>query len=98
MTYYIYEILVSGKRRYIGYTDNLIRRQKEHIRDYKKGSPKYLYKMTRENSPETIYELRIVREFTNKGDAKRYEAYLILHDFFNNKELWQSFPTAFKYF
>lgn len=98
MNCYVYEIKIDGKTRYIGYTDNLNRREKQHIRDYKKGDNKYLYKMTRETSPETIYKLNIVKEFNNKGDGKRYEAYLILKDYFTKKELWQSFPVAIKYF
>lgn len=96
--YSVYKIKVGDKTRYIGYTENIVRRQKEHIRDYKKGSVKYLYKKTREIAPETIYELILVKDFTNKGDAKRYEALLILLDWFGKRELWQSPPVAFKYF
>jgi predicted GIY-YIG superfamily endonuclease len=95
---FVYEITIDGVRRYVGFTDNLNRRQKEHIRDYKKGSNKYLYSKTREVSPQTIYELKVIAEFDDKGDGKRYEALLILQDYFNEKNLWQSFPVGFKYF
>lgn len=96
--YSIYKIKVGGITRYIGYTDNLIRRQKEHIRDYKAGKDKYLYRMTRESLPETTYELLLIKEFSNKGDAKKYEALLILLNYFGERTLWQSPPVAFKYF
>lgn len=97
-TYSVYKIKVNGITRYIGYTDNLIRRQKEHTREYKKGGTKYLYRMTREVAPETIWELILIKDFTNKGDAKRYEAFLILIDWFGKRQLWQAPPVAFKYF
>jgi predicted GIY-YIG superfamily endonuclease len=96
--FFVYEIVIGGVRRYVGYTNNIKRRQSQHVRDYQKGSPKYLYLMTAKTAPKTIYQLNVLRQFPNKGDAQRYEAYLILKDYFTKKELWQSFPTSFKYF
>lgn len=96
--YYVYEIIVDGIRRYVGITNNIRRRQGEHLRQFKLGKDKYLYKMIRENSPETIISLNVIKEFTNKGDAVRWEGYLILEDYFNGKQLWQSFPITIKYF
>lgn len=98
MTGIVYNIKVDGVIRYIGYTDNLKRRKSQHMRSLKIGDEKkYLYKKINELMTPTI-EIEVSKEFDNKGDAKRWEAYLILHDYFNNKELWQSFPISFKYF
>ena len=95
--YYVYEIIVDDIRRYIGITDNIKRRQSQHRRDLK-SKDKYLYKMIRETSPETIITLNIINEFENKGDCSRWECKMILDDYFNKKELWQSFPITIKYF
>jgi predicted GIY-YIG superfamily endonuclease len=97
MKYYVYEIVVNGVRRYIGMTNDIKRRQSQHRRDFKKGN-KYLYKMIRENSPEMIISLHIVNEFDNKGDCSRWECKLILDDYFEERNLWQSFPISMKYF
>ena len=97
--YYVYRIKVDGVTRYIGITNNPGRRQKEHRRDYEKGDAKYFYRMTREVSPETRYELEIVKEFDLLSEAQKYEAMLILRFYFSDKdELWQSCPTKFKYY
>jgi len=98
MSYFVYEIVIDGVRRYIGMTDNLKRRQSQHRRDYIKGKDKYLYKQIRLSAPQSEITLNTIKEFTNKGDCKRYEAYLILKDYFSNKNLWQSFPVSIKYF
>jgi predicted GIY-YIG superfamily endonuclease len=96
--YYVYRIKVDGVTRYIGITNNPVRRQKEHRRDYEKGDAKYLYRMTREVSPETRYELEIVKEFDLLIDAKRWECFLILKDWFSKRQLWQSQPISIKYY
>jgi len=94
---FVYEIIIDGVRRYVGITNNIKRRQSQHIRDLK-SKDKYLYKMIRENSPETIISLNIIAQFDNKGDAARWECKLILDDYFSDKNLWQSFPVSIKYF
>jgi predicted GIY-YIG superfamily endonuclease len=96
--YYVYRIKVDGVTRYIGITNNPGRRQKEHRRDYEKGDAKYFYRMTREVSPETRYELEIVKEFDLLIDAKRWECFLILKDWFSKRQLWQSQPISIKYY
>ncbi len=98
MTYFVYEIEIDGVVRYVGMTNNIHRRELEHHRAYKKGDGKYFYKQIRLSAPEAIITLTSIKEFTNKGDCKRYEAYLILEDYFTNKNLWQSFPVSIKYF
>jgi predicted GIY-YIG superfamily endonuclease len=95
---YIYEIIVDGVRRYVGQTNNIKRRQSQHIREYKKEGNKYLYRMIRENSPDTIISLNIIKEVESKLEANRLEAYLILMDYYGDKQLWQSIPFSVKYF
>ena len=98
MSFYIYEILIDGVRRYIGYTNNITRRKSQHFLEIKKGSQKiYLYKKIQLLTEPTI-DFNLVKTFDNMGDAKRWEAHLILNDYFNDKQLWQSFPVSFKYF
>ena len=94
---FVYEIIVDGVRRYVGITNNIKRRQSQHIRDAK-TKDKFLYRMIRENSPETTISLNIIAEFDNKGEAARWECKLILDDYFSDKNLWQSFPISIKYF
>jgi predicted GIY-YIG superfamily endonuclease len=96
--FYVYKIEISGVVRYIGMTDNLKRRQNQHTRAYIKGDSKYLYKQIRLNAPDEPISLEIVREFDNRGDCKRYEALLILENYFRDRNLWQSFPVGIKYF
>ena len=95
--YFVYEIVVDGIRRYVGITDNIKRRQSQHRRDLK-VKPKYLYRMIRENSPETTISLNVIKECENKGDCVRWECKMILDDYFGEKKLWQSFPISVKYF
>lgn len=95
----VYEIKVNGVRRYIGITNNFIRRQKEHIRDIKKGKSKYLYQKINETPPELLkLEFRQLSEELPVLEIKRLEAHYILQDYFTNKELWQWAPFSFKYF
>lgn len=95
--YYVYCIKIDGVIRYIGFTDNLKRRFTQHKLGFKRADKKLIYKRVSEMVEPTI-EFEMIREFENKGDAKRWEAYLILKDYFKNKQLWQSFPISFKYF
>ena len=97
MRYYVYEIVIAGERRYVGITNDVKRRQTQHRTGLKKQD-KYLYRKIREAAPETAISLAVIAEFDNKGDAARWEAKLILDDYFSGKKLWQSFPIAIKYF
>lgn len=95
---YVYSIEIEGVTRYIGITDNPKRRQNQHTRALNGGHDKYLYNQIRLNAPETTPVLQIIKEFSDRGDAKRWEAYLILGDYFGERNLWQSFPVSIKYF
>jgi predicted GIY-YIG superfamily endonuclease len=96
--YWVYQIKIGGVVRYIGMTNNIHKRQLEHRRALKNGDSKYLYRQIRLMQPEACIELEPVREFDNKGDCKRWECFLILGDYFSDKNLWQSFPVSIKYF
>lgn len=95
--YYIYQIKINGVVRYIGYTNNPKRRFTQHKRLLLNGDKKYFYKKIRELT-EPDLQIETIAEFDNMGDAKRWEAFLILDDYFSHKNLWQSFPVSFKYF
>ncbi|NBR22895.1 MAG: hypothetical protein EBU08_03745 [Micrococcales bacterium] len=92
--YTVYEIWISGRRRYVGFTKDLIQRQKQHNRlcfktDYKKD----LYNNIRKWHPE-LKEVMLIesRKFKDKVEAKRWECLLILDDHFSVKDLWQKVP------
>ena len=93
--YWVYRVEVLGTTRYIGYTDNLIRREKQHnYLCFKACKNKKLYdgiKKIKEIKNKKI-ELTPIKTFRTKVEAKRYEAFLILNDYFNKKELWQHIP------
>jgi hypothetical protein len=95
----VYEIKINDIRRYVGVTNNFIRRQKEHIRCIKLNKAKYLYQMINETPPEeTKISFRQLTGEVSILEARRYEAYLILDDLFSEKSLWQYAPYSFKYF
>lgn len=91
--YYVYKIKVLGKTRYIGYTENIDIRQKQHnYLCFKKGKKKKLYDSIRTIKDITKIDLITIKTFQTKIEAKRYECFLILNDYFTKKELWQNIP------
>lgn len=92
MNHWVYEIVINNERRYIGRTNDIRRREYEHNRQFKKGYNKLLYKNLSKIYTEHQIELKPIKTFLRKTDAKRYECFLILQDYFNNKKLWQSIP------
>ncbi len=97
MEYSIYNIKIDGKVRYIGMTKNPKTRERQHIRLYEKGDTKYLYEMIRQRGIIKEIKIEVIKSFSKKSDAAKYEALLILQDFFNKKQLWQSYPTSIRY-
>ena len=95
--WFIYCIIIEDKMRYIGITNNIKKREYQHNYDcYKQRRSKDLYNNVR---PLNIkLELNVLKIFNNKVDAERYEAYLILKDFFTQKSLWQAAPKKIKYY
>ena len=90
--YFVYQIKVLDKIRYIGYTENLIKREKQHnYLCFKRDNKKELYDNIKKTNQVKI-NLQVIKSFNNKVEAKRYECLLILEDYFTNKELWQQVP------
>lgn len=97
--YYVYSIKIDGRRRYIGMTNDIKRRAAEHNRDSKAPNPKRkFYKMVQKNHPDAKLTLDIMATYDSKLAASRYEAYLILDDYFNRGDLWNKPPVIIKYF
>ena len=95
--FFVYEVVVNGMRRYVGYTNNIKRRKKQHYKGINSGQKKVLYNSIREVKNAQI-EINVIGVFDKSLEAKRWEAYLVLGDYFGDKNLWQSIPTSFKYF
>jgi predicted GIY-YIG superfamily endonuclease len=89
--HWVYKVVVDGSIRYIGYTNDLMRRQKQHNYLIKMGKKKMLYDEVRKLGLKEI-KLVTVKTFYNRVDAKRYECLLILLDYFKDKKLWQRIP------
>ena len=89
----VYMIKVNGIVRYIGRTNDLVRREAQHnYLCFKKLTKKQLYKEIRKYETLTTIKLQKVKSFQSKVDAKRWECYLILNDYFGKKQLWQTVP------
>jgi len=98
MIYSVYTIQHNNKIIYIGRTNNLKRREKEHIRALNnpkhKQHNKELYKWLREQKTDVI-QLLTYKEFKSKVESKRLELFLILQYHFsaNPKQLRQTIPA-----
>jgi len=93
---YVYEIKNENLETiYIGRTNDLDRREKEHNRNCfnKKVIKKELYKYIRNETNIKFIKLYPVGIFKTKIEAKRFEMLLILQDFFGNKKLKQKVPS-----
>jgi predicted GIY-YIG superfamily endonuclease len=93
----VYEIKYDNNTVYIGRTNNLNRREKEHNRflrrpDNDKTKRKPLYQFLLESGCNQV-KLSLVKEFKTKVDAKRYEMLLILLDYFGDRKLKQKVPS-----
>jgi predicted GIY-YIG superfamily endonuclease len=91
MRHYIYKIVIDKIIRYIGITENLERRQYQHNNLLNKDNNKELYKQLKAINISKI-KLIEIKQVKDKQEAKRYECLLILKDYFNKKQLWQSVP------
>jgi predicted GIY-YIG superfamily endonuclease len=99
MVWIVYEIRFSGEVRYIGITNDLKRRQRQHRFESKREDlKKFLYKMKAEHHQEEDIVLKEVFMTEKKIEAIRMEAHLILKDWFDKRKLWQSAPHIVKYF
>lgn len=89
--YIVYKVKIMDSIRYIGYTNDIKRRQYNHNYLLKKGKKKILYDELRKLNILSI-ELLPIKYFKTKVEAKRYECLLILNDHFTNKQLLQKVP------
>lgn len=80
--YNVYSIIINGEILYIGRTDNLHRRELQHRNDFKKGKDKELYNYLRSINYTKPIELTYICSFPTLTDSKRYEAFLILSNYF----------------
>lgn len=90
--HWVYKVVIDGVIRYVGYTNDIVRREKQHNYLLKKGKNKLLYNNIRIIDKETNIKLITIKTFQNHVEAKRYECLLILIDYFKDKQLWQKVP------
>jgi len=99
----VYGIEICGIQVYIGRTNNLHRRQLQHnnicYNENNKQYNKDLYKYIRKIYPtKTKFKLTPIKEFNKLVEAKRYEMYLILTNYFSdNPKLIQKVPSISDY-
>lgn len=91
--FYVYQIKIKNTIRYIGMTNDINRREKEHNRlCFKNDTEKLLYNNIRKTDIKQI-KLEIVQTFKTRTEAKRYECMLILINHFKLNNLWQKVPS-----
>lgn len=91
--HWVYRIEIDRITRYVGYTEDLIRREKQHnYLCFKAQKKKILYNKIRNSTKEKSIELKKVKSFKSRLEAKRFECFLILNDYFTKKEYWQRVP------
>jgi len=91
--FYVYTISYNSWVIYIGMTDSIKRRETQHNYLYKKNKVKDLYDYLRLKNFEDRIELKPVKVFDTRVEAKRYECMLILQDHFSSKLLKQKVPN-----
>ena len=100
--YFVYNIEYKNKIIYVGYTKDIIKREKQHIylcyKQNNKSYNKQLYVYIRKEYSDkeqgkNIIKLNKIKEFKTKVEAKRYEMFLILTDYYNKKQLLQKIPN-----
>lgn len=91
--FYIYNIQYFGQVLYIGQTNNIKRRQSQHNRALKNPDKKQeIYEYLRELGAKEI-TLTLLETYSDRVTAKRRECYLILKDYFGQKQLKNKIPN-----
>ena len=99
----VYEIIVDGVQVYIGRSNNIHTRSLQHnnicYNENNKQYNKDLYKYIRKIHPtKTKFKLTPIKEFSKLVDAKRYEMFLILKNYFStDNKLIQKIPSISDY-
>ena len=91
--HWVYRIVVDDVTRYVGITKRWEARQREHNIALQDGTDRLIYNFLRREGVTQIVLLPI-REFSNRTDAKRYEAMLIFQDYFTYQNLYQKPPNV----
>lgn len=91
MPFTVYKIEFNNKPIYIGYTKNLLQRQKQHKYAIK-SKPNKLYKFARDNGLKELILIPI-KTFKTKTEAKRFECLTILQFHFYNDILLNKVPN-----
>jgi len=93
-TFYVYSILYRNKMIYVGHTNDIVIRQKQHNYLYKKGNNKPLYNYLRQVVGfDQKIELIVIGVYESRVEAKRREMFIILTDYFDKKKLKQKVPS-----
>lgn len=87
----LYKIELNGEIIYIGITNDLKRRQQQHNLNIKKNVNRPLYTHLNSLNISNV-TLTTLASFKSRVEAKRMECYLILQDYFNDKQLKQKVP------
>jgi len=88
----VYRINHKKKAIYIGYTNNIDRRCKEHNYHLKKGTMKEMYDYLRKKKVSKIV-LEPLRTFKSKTEAKRFEMLMILMYHFGTYRTLNKIPN-----
>ena len=91
--WFVYKVEIDDIVRYIGFSGDIIRREKNHnYLCFKRLDKKILYEKIRSETHSKEIKLQVIKEFSKETDARRYECFLILKDYFAKKQLWQKVP------
>ena len=99
--FYVYSISINDEVRYVGRTEDLDKRELSHLKDcyypksahYNKQFYQYVRTIypTKDSAANALF-LTPVGVFDTLAESKKWEAYLILKDYFTDKKLLQSVP------
>lgn len=87
--FYVYRLTSSSGALYIGRTNNIERRIKEHQMNIKNGKSTLFY----DSLVDGTFTYEILSTFKTKVEAKRYEMYLILQRYYSGEKLYQKIPN-----
>ena len=95
MEHYVYQIKINNVVRYIGRTNDLDDREKQHNYQFRKGTSKKLYDYIRTIDFKDDIILEPIYIAKSKVEAKRFEMYTILWYYFeiDKKQLKQNIPN-----
>ena len=90
--YKVYKIVVNDEIVYFGRSKDLKKRSYQHNYNLRKNVNREIYEYIKSQGIKSI-ELIEIASYKSLIQAKRYEAYLILHSYFNGRKLYQKIPA-----